>query len=182
MAYRWVLGTLLRAWARGRREADELRLRRALAAGLQLGENFLYSGVPHFGSEPYLISIGNNVSISSNVHFVTHDGAAYHLERIGLIEKTISFGRITVLDECGIGMGAIILPGVTIGPRSIVGAGAVVGRDVPPNSVVVGNPARFAMTVDALAEQFRREHPDYDPVAMKANKASELLRLYPRPW
>jgi hypothetical protein len=56
------------------------------------------------------------------------------------------------MDDVFIGRGATILPGVTIGPRAIVGAGAVVSKDVPPNSVVAGNPARFIRTLDEHLE------------------------------
>ncbi|MBL8655097.1 MAG: acyltransferase [Alphaproteobacteria bacterium] len=48
--------------------------------------------------------------------------------------------------RCFIGARSIVLPGVTIGDESIVGAGSVVTRDVPPNSIVVGNPARVVRT------------------------------------
>lgn len=51
-------------------------------------------------------------------------------------------GRVTVGRESWIGAGAVIIPGVTIGANSVVGAGSVVIRDVPPEVVVVGNPAR----------------------------------------
>jgi maltose O-acetyltransferase len=50
-------------------------------------------------------------------------------------------------DDCWIGGGAIICPGVTIGPRSIIGAGAVVTRDIPADSVAVGNPAKVIRTL-----------------------------------
>lgn len=49
---------------------------------------------------------------------------------------------VRIGDDCWLGGGAIVLPGVTIGDRSVVGAGAVVTRDVPPDSLVAGNPAR----------------------------------------
>ena len=49
---------------------------------------------------------------------------------------------VRIGDDCWIGGGAIICPGVTIGPRSIIGAGAVVTRDIPADSVAVGNPAK----------------------------------------
>ena len=50
---------------------------------------------------------------------------------------------ITIGDDCWLGGGAIVCPGVTIGDRSVVGAGAVVTRDVPPDTIVAGNPARI---------------------------------------
>jgi acetyltransferase-like isoleucine patch superfamily enzyme len=56
---------------------------------------------------------------------------------------------VVISDDVWIGAGAIILKGVTIGERSIVGAGAVVTRDVPPDSVVAGNPAQIVRRLDA---------------------------------
>jgi acetyltransferase-like isoleucine patch superfamily enzyme len=57
-------------------------------------------------------------------------------------------GRVRIGDHCFIGAGAVVLPGVTIGPRAIVGANAVVSRDVQPNTIVAGNPARQVTQVD----------------------------------
>lgn len=48
-----------------------------------------------------------------------------------------------------VGSGAVILPGVTIGERALIGAGAVVTRDVPPGAIVAGNPARIVRTLDS---------------------------------
>jgi carbonic anhydrase/acetyltransferase-like protein (isoleucine patch superfamily) len=70
------------------------------------------------------------------------------------------FGKITIQDNCVIGVSSIILPGVTIGPDSIVGAGSVVTRDVPPKSVAAGNPARVLCTLDEyIAKCSRRMLP-----------------------
>lgn len=55
---------------------------------------------------------------------------------------------IVIGDDCWIGGSAILLPGITIGSGSTVGAGSVVTKDVPPRSVVVGNPARVVRTID----------------------------------
>jgi acetyltransferase-like isoleucine patch superfamily enzyme len=60
-------------------------------------------------------------------------------------------GGARVEEGASIGAGAVILPGVTIGARSLVGAGAVVTRDIPPNAVVAGNPARIVGQRDELA-------------------------------
>ena len=54
---------------------------------------------------------------------------------------------ITVEDNVWIGGGAIILPGVRIGENSVIGGGAVVTKDIPANSVAVGNPARVIRTL-----------------------------------
>ena len=62
-----------------------------------------------------------------------------------------SFGKTLVRRGASIGANATILPGVTIGMRAMIGAGAVVTRSVPPNAVVVGNPAKIVGYVDTLA-------------------------------
>lgn len=64
-----------------------------------------------------------------------------------------SFGKTTVRRNASIGANATILPGVTIGANAMVGAGAVVTRDVPPNAVVVGNPARISGYVGSVRGQ-----------------------------
>ncbi len=162
-----------------RRVIDRARLVRAIGRGLTIGENFTSSGTPHFGSEPYLISIANNVSIASGVQIITHDASVWHLQKIGLLAGGVRYGRITIHDDCGVGVGAIILPGVSIGPRSIVGAGAVVRRDVPPDTVVFGNPARFSMSLQGFIQHLHRTDAAYDREAYLRNPVVEILRIYP---
>ena len=82
-----------------------------------------------FGSESYLIEIGNNVTLAEDVKLITHDGGVGVLR--GKHENINVYGRIIIHDNCFIGMNAIVLPGLTIGPNSVVGAGAVVTKDVP---------------------------------------------------
>lgn len=95
-----------------------------------------------FGSESYLITIGNNVRITFGVKFATHDGGMWTLRKSGRLENADLFGRIVVGDNTNIGWNAIILPGVTIGKNCVIGAGAVVSKDIPDNLVAAGVPAR----------------------------------------
>ena len=55
---------------------------------------------------------------------------------------------VTIGDNCWIGAGAVICPGVTIGDNSVIGAGSVVTRDIPANSVAVGNPCRVLREIN----------------------------------
>lgn len=96
--------------------------------------------VRSLGTEPYLISIGDRVTISGGVSLLTHDGGSWLFTKE--VPSLQRFGKIDIRDNCYIGAAAIILPNVTIGPNSVVGAGSVVTRDVPPDTVVAGNPAR----------------------------------------
>jgi acetyltransferase-like isoleucine patch superfamily enzyme/acyl carrier protein len=120
--------------------------------GLTLGQNFICHGRLYI-SEPHLVTIGDNVACSANVTFIAHEAAGWHLGRIGAGNPRLySTGApIVVHDDCAIGFGAIILAGVSIGPRSIVGAGSVVHDDVPPDTVVAGNPARAGATLAGFA-------------------------------
>lgn len=88
------------------------------------------------------VRLGNRVLIASHV-VITSRGHPKALPRYGVTED----GPVSIADDVWIGAGAIILPGVSIGEGSIVGAGAVVTRDVPPYTVVGGVPARPIGTV-----------------------------------
>lgn len=94
-----------------------------------------------WGSEPYLISIGNGCTVTSGVTFITHDGSAC-LARDGR-GRRYYYAPIRVGDEVFIGMKSILMPGVELDDRVIVAAGAVVTRSVPAGCVVAGVPAKI---------------------------------------
>jgi maltose O-acetyltransferase len=91
-----------------------------------------------------LIEIGNHVQIGPAVQLYT---AIHPLDPAVRRSGLESARPIRLGNDVWIGGGAVVLPGVTIGDRGVVGAGAVVVRDVPPDTVVVGNPARVVRTL-----------------------------------
>ena len=97
-------------------------------------------------TDPAYVRLGNNVQFGSCC-VLGHNGVVKMLNRAYGV-KLDSVGKSDFRDNVFIGYGCIILPGVTIGPNAIVGAGSVVTRDVPPNSIVVGSPARRIGSVD----------------------------------
>jgi len=108
-----------------------------------------------FGTEPWLITIGNNVHITSGCTFVTHDGGTLILRKeVPDLEWT---APISIGNDVYIGIRSIILPGVNIGNRVVIGAGSIVSKDIPNNSVAVGVPARVIKTVDEYLEQLKEK-------------------------
>lgn len=91
------------------------------------------------------ITIGNNVFIAPNVCIVTEEHAMDVEQRLEGLEYT---HPVTIGDNVWICTGAIVLPGVTIGANSVIGAGSVVTKDIPPNSLAVGNPCKVIRQLD----------------------------------
>ena len=158
------------------------RLNRYKRRGLQIADDCRLMGMPMFGSEPYLISIARRVTISGKVTFITHDGGTFVFRHLPKYEHTTKYGRITVHENTFIGWGAIIMPGVTIGPNAVVAAGSVVTRDVPPGSVAAGIPARKLCSIEEYAEKTLANHSVFPNASWQANKRQELLKRYPYPW
>ena len=114
---------------------------------------FLSEPSAMFGSEPYLITIGENVEITAGVVFITHDGAVWTLRNYDEKYKNLDvFAPINVGNNVFIGNNAIILPGVTIGDNVIIGAGAVVAKDIPSNSVAAGVPAKVIRSLEEYGD------------------------------
>ena len=132
---------------------DPVRAARHL--GVEVGEACRIIGLNRltFGSEPFLISLGNHVEVTSGVRFVTHDGGVWVLrEQSPDIDV---FGAIRVGNNVFVGMDALILPGVTIGNNVVIGARSVVTKDVDDNEVVAGVPAKVVSSYSDYATRCR---------------------------
>lgn len=120
----------------------------ARSVGVKMGHNVHFYGMKPsmFSTEPWLITIGDNVFITADVQFVTHDGGTLILRKeVPDLELT---GPISVGNDVYIGIRTIILPGAKIGNRCIIGAGSVVTGEIPDNSVAAGVPARVLKSTD----------------------------------
>lgn len=174
-----------------REDVVQWRVETARAMGAKLGRGCrLYS--LNFFSEPYLIELGDNVIVSGDVTFVTHDGGVYvlHGEGPGVLGN---YGRITIGNNCFIGMGALILPNVRIGNNCVVAAGAVVNRSFGDNCVIMGNPAKTVLSFD-MYRALKRDSPftirsdeyayprhDSMPESAKRDLIEKRLRDLPTP-
>lgn len=123
--------------------------------GVNMGSNVHIYGKVYWSTEPWIITLGNNVHITDGVKFLTHDGGTL------LFRKEIPDLEITkpilVGNNVYFGNNALIMPGVTIGNDVIIGAGAIVTKDIPDNSVAVGVPAKVIKTSDEYYEKIKRE-------------------------
>src|SRR4051794_26504458 len=134
-----------------------------VADGLSIGEGaYVARDVLLDPTHPWLIEIGERTTIAPRAVILTHDASMKRQVEYTRVAKVV-IGRARF-----IGVGAIILPGVTIGDEAVVGAGAVVRHDVPPGTVVVGNPAQEAGSVDAFRDR---------PLSNL-----ERVPVYPRGW
>lgn len=153
-------------------------------SGAQVGEG-CYIIPTDLGAEPYLVKIGNHVAVAGGVQFVTHDGATWVFR--DTVPDCQVFGPIVIEDNCILGQNVVLFPNITIGRNSVVGAGSVVITDIPPNSVVMGNPARPFGSLEKYREkclerwaQQRPPDVDIEPGATwwtTKNFAANRLRL-----
>lgn len=113
--------------------------------GVRIGEkcNLIDDPRKIFGSEPWLIKVGNHVRITFGVRIFTHEGAIWTARGIdSKYENFSTYQPVTIGNNVTIGMYSIIMPGVTIGDNVIIGSHSVVTRDINSNTIVAGVPAK----------------------------------------
>ena len=124
--------------------------------GLRVGKSFVrMGGVIIDPAHCYHIKIGDNVTLAPRVHILAHDSSTYMF-----LGKTRA-ANVTIGNNVFVGAGTIILPGVHIGNCVIIGAGSVETKDIPENSVAVGNPCKVISPLgDYLAKEQAKMRPE----------------------
>lgn len=115
---------------------------------LRIGDNTtLQQGCQIIAAEK--VTIGKNILIAANVLITDHDHLFDHPTTPPALLRDLKKAAVTIEDGCWLSYGCAILKGVTIGKRSVIGANAVVTKDIPPYSVVVGIPGKVIKKIDA---------------------------------
>lgn len=173
----------VRRWLRLPKRAALEALRRvdpvayARRMGVQVGEDCRLLST-NFGSEPFLIRLGNRVEITHGVQFITHDGGVWVLR--DQLPKIDVLAPICIEDHAFVGVNSILLPGVTVGHHAIVAAGSVVTRDVEPETVVAGVPARKVSSLSEYRERATRK--SLNTKQLPANEKRDFLMKHFEKW
>ncbi len=128
-------------------------------------------------SHCFLISIGDNCGFGEECLILAHDAMPNEF-----LDAT-RLGRVTIHESCHFGARTVILPGVEIGPRSIVGANSVVINDIPPDTLAAGNPAKVICSLDEYLEKHRQamktmplfQFKEYDYNYITPERMKEML-------
>lgn len=137
----------------------------------------------NYGTEPYLLSFGDNVYVATGVQFITHDVTAQMFRNMYPEQcHTSRVGPIEVGSHVFIGAGATILYDVKIGDRVIVAAGSLVNKDLPSGGVYGGVPARKLFDFDDYilrSGEYSRRVPWTDQDPLPKRRQMQLEYLYP---
>ena len=151
---------------------DPIKASRRL--GVKIGNNCRLVGRIDWGSEPYLVRMGNHVSITSS-SFITHDGGVWLLREE--FPKLDIFAPIVIGSNVFIGHGCIILPGAVIENNVLVGAGSLVRGKLRENKVYAGVPCKEIKTIDSYREQSLQNSHETKQLSY-SEKRDYLLNLF----
>jgi acetyltransferase-like isoleucine patch superfamily enzyme len=142
--------------------------------GVKVGQNCrIY--ITDFGSEPFLISIGNNVTITSGVKFITHDGCTWLMrDEKG---RRFYYAPISIGNNVFVGMNSIIMPGVKIEDNVIIGAGSVVTKSIPCGSIVAGTPAKIIGNYNDIQQRMLDSYFSEQDIAQTKSKKYKIRVL-----
>lgn len=132
----------------------------------KFGDGYIHPSCHFDGKDYSLIYIGDNTTISKNVEILTHD---YSISKAMIVSGEKNKGgfflkSVKIGQNCFIGANSIILPGTIIGDNVVIGAGSIVKGKIDSNQVIVGNPAKFVMTIEQFYDihKKKKDYIEYD--------------------
>lgn len=142
--------------------------------GVNIGNNPHFYGKIFWGTEPWLITLGDNVYITNQCKFINHDGGTLIFRDI--IPDLEITKPIVIGNNVYIGEETVFLPGVKIGTNVVIGARSVVTRDIPCNSVAAGVPCKVIKSRDEYLEKIKKESLHLGH--LKGKEKDEALKKY----
>ena len=138
--------------------------------GMKIGKDVIFIETPAFGSEPYLIEIGDRTKITAGCTFINHDGAMYVIRSKEKYADARNFGRIKIGANCFVGNNCTFLPGSRMGNNCILGAGSVLNSSMPDGSVYAGVPAKYICTIEEYGDKALKNNVLY-PRHLEKNRS-----------
>ena len=148
---------------------QRIYLKICLSKGLKVGKNVRFVEVPQFGTECFLIEIGDETTFSNNVRFVNHDGGQNALHFFDKYKDVRTFGRIKIGKQCLIGADTIIMLGVEMGDNCVLGAGSILTTSMPNGTVYAGVPAKYICTIEEYGDKLLANNVMY-PRELEADR------------
>lgn len=140
----------------------DIELEYLISHGMHLGKNStINAGCTIDSGWPWLISIGDNVTISSNVTILAHDAST------NIVGRGTKLGKVTIGNNVFIGTNAVVLCNTHIGDNVIIGAGSIVTHDLPSNGVYAGAPAVKISTIEEYQRKItllKESRPSFDHI------------------
>lgn len=171
-----IAGVVKRRVDAAREQRRWAKLRRL---GMEIGRDVLLPASTWIDvSHCHLISIGDAVGFGEQCLILAHDA------QMDEFLDAARIGRVTIKESSHIGARTIVLPGVEIGPRTIVGAGSVVSRSLPPDTVCAGSPAAVLCSLEEYLAKHRRRletarrfsYEEYDIRSLDEERRAEMQR------
>lgn len=129
------------------RMISNVKLKSLKKRGLTVGKNFtMENRVRIDNGFPWLVEIGDNVTLAPEVMILSHDACTKKILGFGTL------GKVIIGNNVFIGARSIVLSNTRIGNNCIIGAGSVVTKDIPDNSIACGNPARVIKTMEEFTK------------------------------
>jgi maltose O-acetyltransferase len=174
----WIWNLVSRAKARIEKAKLQRRWAHLRHLGMHIGEGVLLPSSTWIDtSHCFLISIGDWCGFGEECLILAHDA------QMDEFLDAARIGRVVLHESCHIGARSVILPGVEIGPRTIVGANSVVSKSLPPDSVCSGSPAKVICSLEEYLSRHRErlavgprfEYTQYDMTVLTPERRAILV-------
>lgn len=172
--YKYIKAKLL---SRKVNKSQETKREYLRSLGCKVGEGTRFVGRANVGDDPYLVEIGSDCLISSDVSFLCHDGGVKVLNTLGYFDgqRMDKMARIIIGDNCFIGCGVVLMGGVRVGNNVIIGTRSVVTKDIPDGVVAAGIPAKVVCTIDDYYQKNKERGVFYPTLGMTREEKKNFL-------